>query len=156
MRSAADETSWMRGPSAALRGALLGLIVERSGRGSYELANLLVERLGDIWRIDTKDVYRLLKQLEAADLVRSTEAPKRRQRGTHPVYFPTEQAEQALALWMGTLFPMAPVRVGLQAKLAVARPEHVGGLLLALRAPNKKRFWDAVAVDGGYGETFGQ
>jgi hypothetical protein len=25
-----------------------------------------------------------------------------------------------------------------------------------LRAPNKKRVWDAVAVDGGYGETFGQ
>jgi hypothetical protein len=27
---------------------------------------------------------------------------------------------------------------------------------LVLRAPNKKRVWDAVAVDGGYGETFGQ
>jgi hypothetical protein len=26
----------------------------------------------------------------------------------------------------------------------------------ALRAPNKKRFWDAVVVDGVYGETFGQ
>ncbi len=27
---------------------------------------------------------------------------------------------------------------------------------VALRAPNKKRFWDAVVVDGVYGETFGQ
>jgi hypothetical protein len=25
-----------------------------------------------------------------------------------------------------------------------------------LRAPNKKRFWDAVVVDGVYGETSGQ
>jgi hypothetical protein len=25
-----------------------------------------------------------------------------------------------------------------------------------LRAPNKKRFWDAVVVDGVHGETFGQ
>jgi len=29
-------------------------------------------------------------------------------------------------------------------------------LPLALRAPNKKRVWDAVVVDGVYGETFGQ
>jgi hypothetical protein len=28
--------------------------------------------------------------------------------------------------------------------------------LSALRVPNKKRFWDAVVVDGVYGETFGQ
>jgi hypothetical protein len=28
--------------------------------------------------------------------------------------------------------------------------------LQPLRAPNKKRFWDAVVVDGVYGETFGQ
>jgi hypothetical protein len=27
---------------------------------------------------------------------------------------------------------------------------------LALRGPNRKRFWDAVVVDGVYGETFGQ
>jgi uncharacterized protein YjeT (DUF2065 family) len=36
---------------------------------------------------------------------------------------------------------------------------EVGALLVVtgvLRAPNKKRFWDAVAVDGGYGKTFGQ
>jgi hypothetical protein len=24
-----------------------------------------------------------------------------------------------------------------------------------IRAPNRKRFWDAVVVDGVYGETFG-
>ncbi len=28
--------------------------------------------------------------------------------------------------------------------------------LTLIRAPNKKRFWDAVVVDGVYGETFGQ
>ena len=31
-----------------------------------------------------------------------------------------------------------------------------GSTLLALRAPNKKRVWGIVVVDGVYGETFGQ
>lgn len=73
MRSAAEEMKWMRGPSASLRGALLGLVLERSGH-SYELANRLVVRLGETWRIDSKDVYRLLKQLEDAGLVSSSGA----------------------------------------------------------------------------------
>ena len=49
----------MRGGSAPLRGALLGLLLERPGHGG-ELANRLVTRLGDTWRIDSNDVYRLL------------------------------------------------------------------------------------------------
>lgn len=49
------------------------------------------------------------------------------------MYFPTESAGDALALWMETLVPMAPVRVGLQAKLAVARGQDAPRLLVALR-----------------------
>ena len=49
------------------------------------------------------------------------------------MYFPTESSEGALARWMGTLVPMAPVRVGIQAKLAVARDEDAPRLLIALR-----------------------
>jgi hypothetical protein len=49
------------------------------------------------------------------------------------VYFATDSTEGALALWMETLVPMAPVRVGLQAKLAVAREEDAPRLLVALR-----------------------
>jgi hypothetical protein len=46
--------------------------------------------------------------------------------------------------------------------IAIALVTLVGALaalalsVVALRAPNKKRFWDAVVVDGVYGETFGQ
>ncbi|MGO9321657.1 MAG: PadR family transcriptional regulator [Solirubrobacteraceae bacterium] len=133
MRSAAEKTKWMRGASAPLRGALLGLVLERPGH-SYELANRLAVRLGETWRINVQDVYRLLKQLEDWGLVSSSEEPRRgAQRGTHPVYFPTELTEGALALWMETLVPMAPVRVALQAKLAVARGQDATRLLGALR-----------------------
>ena len=37
---------------------------------------------------------------------------------------------------------------------AIAMPDY--SRRAWLRAPNKKRFWDAVVVDGVYGETFGQ
>jgi DNA-binding PadR family transcriptional regulator len=133
MRSTAEETKWMQGGSAPLRGALLGLVLERSGH-SYELANRLVARLGGTWQINASDVYRLLKQLEGGGLVSSTEEPRRGGKsGTHSVYSATEATEGALALWMETLVPMAPVRVGLQAKLAVARAEDAPRLVAALR-----------------------
>jgi DNA-binding PadR family transcriptional regulator len=133
MHSAAEEMKWMRGPSAPLRGVLLGLVLEHSGH-SYELANRLVARLGGTWRINPSDVYRLLEQLEDARLVSSSEEPRRgARRGTHSVYFATDSTEGALALWMETLVPMAPVRVGLQAKLAVARAQDAPRLLVALR-----------------------
>jgi DNA-binding PadR family transcriptional regulator len=132
MGSAAEKTKWMRGTTAPLRGALLGLVLERPGH-SYELANRLVKRLGETWQINVRDVYRLLKDLEGWELVSSSDEPRRGQRGTHPVYFPTGSTEDALAMWMETLVPMAPVRVGLQAKLAVARGQDAPRLLTALR-----------------------
>ncbi|HYM55200.1 MAG TPA: helix-turn-helix transcriptional regulator, partial [Solirubrobacteraceae bacterium] len=96
MRSAVDDMNWMRGPSASLRGALLGLLLERPGH-SYELANRLKTRLGETWRINPSDVYRLLKQLEDGGLVSSSEEPRRgSQRGTHSVYFPTQMTAEAL------------------------------------------------------------
>ena len=132
MRGAVDKMKWMRGQSAPLRGALLGLVLERSGH-TYDLANRLSMRLGETWRIAPNDVYRLLKQLETGGLVLSREEPWRGRGGTHPVYYPTDLTEDALALWMETLVPMAPVRVGLQAKLAVARKEDLSRLLMALK-----------------------
>lgn len=133
MENTAEQARWMRGPSAPLRGVLLGLVLERPGH-SYDLANRLVVRLGETWRIVPNDVYRLLKQLEQAGLVLACEEPRRGSLGgTRPVYHPTDATEEALALWMETLVPMAPVRVGLQAKLAVARGQDTRRLLLALR-----------------------
>lgn len=135
MASASPEkTSWMRGPSTPLRGALLGLLLERPGHGG-DLANRLAARLGETWRVDTNDVYRLLEQLENTGLVVSRDEPKRNnQRRMHLVYHPTEETAEALTLWMETLLPREPVRLALQAKLSVARPQDAQRLLIALKA----------------------
>jgi DNA-binding PadR family transcriptional regulator len=129
-----EKTRWMRGPSTPLRGALLGLLLERPGHGG-DLANRLAARLGETWRVDTNDVYRLLEQLEKTGLAVSRDEPKRNNHHrTHLVYYPTEEASEALTLWMETLLPREPVRLGLQAKLSVAREEDAERLLAALRA----------------------
>jgi DNA-binding PadR family transcriptional regulator len=161
-RGSPEKTEWMRGTSASLRGALLGLLLERPGH-SYELANRLLTRLGETWRINPNDVYRLLKQLEDSGLASANEEPKRgNQRGTHSVYYPTELTAEALTRWMETLLPRGPVRVGLQAKLAVAREEDAPRLLAALRqyerecldllklapaAHDGRRSWKALFMD---------
>jgi DNA-binding PadR family transcriptional regulator len=129
-----EKRKWMRGASTPLRGALLGLLLERPGHGG-DLANRLAARLGESWRVDTNDVYRLLEQLERTGLARSRAEPKRSNiRRTHLVYHPTEETPDALSTWMETLMPREPVRLGLQAKLSVARPEDAPRLMGALRA----------------------
>src|SRR5271166_1253074 len=129
-----EKTKWMRGPSTPLRGALLGLLLERPGHGG-DLANRLAVRLGETWRVDTNDVYRLLEQLENTGLAASRDEPKRsNQRRTHLVYHPTDSTSEALTLWMETLLPREPVRLGLQAKLSVAREQDAARLRVALRA----------------------
>jgi DNA-binding PadR family transcriptional regulator len=132
--ASAKKTGWMRGPSTPLRGALLGLLLERPGHGG-DLANRLAARLGETWRVDTNDVYRLLDQLERTGLAVAREEPKRsNSRRTHLVYHPTAETSSALTLWMETLLPREPVRLGLQAKLSVARRQDAPRLLAALRA----------------------
>ena len=127
-----EKTRWMRGPSTPQRGALLGLLLERPGHGG-DLANRLAGRLGDTWRVDTNDVYRLLEQLEGCGLAVSREEPRRSDsRRTHLVYHPTAASAHALTLWMETLPPREPARLGLQAKLSVAREQDAPRLLVAL------------------------
>lgn len=127
-----EKTKWMRGPSTPMRGALLGLLLERPGHGG-DLANRLAARLGETWRVDTNDVYRLLEQLEKTGLAVSRDEPKRNNhRRMHLVYYPTEETPAALTLWMETLLPREPVRLGLQAKLSVAREEDAHRLMHAL------------------------
>jgi DNA-binding PadR family transcriptional regulator len=124
----------MRGPSTSLRGVLLGLLLERPGHGG-DLASRLAARLGETWRVDTNDVYRLLEQLEQTGLAVAREEPRRSDdRRTHLVYHPTQETCAALTLWMETLLPREPVRLGLQAKLSVAREQDAPRLLVALEA----------------------
>jgi DNA-binding PadR family transcriptional regulator len=123
----------MRGASAPLRGALLGLALERPGHGG-ELANRLVARLGETWRIDTNDVYRLLDQLVADGLLAAHEEPRREnRRRTRMIYRPTASTEEALTAWMEALLPREPVRLALHAKLVVARDADAPRLVAALR-----------------------
>jgi DNA-binding PadR family transcriptional regulator len=151
--SAAEQTSWMRGPSTPLRGALLGLLLERPGHGG-DLAHRLAARLGETWRVDTNDVYRLLDQLEESGLaVARHEAKRSNSRRTHLVYSPTKETSRALKAWMATLAPREPVRLGLQAKLSVARRQDAPQLLAALRAYEQECAALADIVQAGDGEA---
>lgn len=172
MASASPEkTRWMRGPSTPLRGALLGLLLERPGHGG-DLANRLAARLGETWRVDTNDVYRLLEQLERTGLAVARDEPKRgNQERTHVVYHPTDATSEALTLWMETLLPREPVRLGLQAKLSVAREQDAERLLVALKAYEREclvlahlvspsdgnaRSWAALCMDCTRDSVYGQ
>jgi DNA-binding PadR family transcriptional regulator len=161
-RSRTNKREWMRGGSAAMRGVLLGLVLERPGHGG-DLANRMATRLGSTWRLDSNDAYRLLEQLEREELLVSREEPRKHSgRGTMIVYHPTLKTSGALSMWMETLLPREPVRLGLHAKLAVARPEDAPRLLIALRdyeqkclalaqlvTPNgrEQRSWGALYMD---------
>jgi DNA-binding PadR family transcriptional regulator len=122
----------MRGSSASLRGSLLALVLERPGHG-YELANRLAARLGDSWLIVLKDVYRLLEGLEEDGLLLLKEEREVGRRKPRMVYYPTELTAQAVSGWMETLIPKEPMRVGIRAKVAVAREQDARSLLIALR-----------------------
>jgi DNA-binding PadR family transcriptional regulator len=127
---AVRESNWMRG-SSPLKGALLGLVIQRPGHG-YDLANRLNRRLGPAWQIEAKGLYPMLQQLERAGLVLSEAIDCKGPTGRRVVYYPTERAQGALTEWMVADAATEPLRVELQAKLAVARSEDVPRLLSAL------------------------
>jgi DNA-binding PadR family transcriptional regulator len=153
---------WMEGSAASLRGALLGLLIERPGH-RYDLANRLITRLGPTWRINQSDVYRLLQQLENEGLACRREEPKRGPApGTRSVYHPTDSTSPALTAWMETGLPLAPMRTSLQAMIAVAREQDAPCLIDALKryeqdclrllqiapaAVRDARSWKALALD---------
>jgi len=151
-RSRPSTSKWMHGGSTHLRGALLGLVLERPAHGG-DLANRLLTRLGDTWRIDANDVYRLLRGLEAEGLVCAREERRRDRRlGTSIVYHPTEHTSAALARWIETLLPREPFRLGLHAKLAVAREQDLPGLRSALRQHQRECLTLATVMGPSEGE----
>ena len=170
MGEQASARKWTQGGSAQFRGALLGLLVERPGSGG-ELANRLIGRLGETWRIEPKYIYRLLKALEQEGFAAAREEPRRgSDQGTSVVYHPTEKTARGLACWLETLMPREPVRLGLQAKLAVARPQDAPRLLRALREyereclmlaqlvlprENESRSWEGLRLDGTRDSVYG-
>lgn len=131
------DPGWMRG-SSPLKGALLGLLLQRPGHG-YDLANRLSRRLGPAWQIEAKGLYPMLQQLERAGLVSPQAVACSGPTGRRIVYHPTARAQSALTEWMAAGAAAEPVRVELQAKLAVARNEDVPRLLLALDCYEQER-----------------
>lgn len=132
-RDEVADGAWMRGSAAPLKGALLGLVLERPGHG-YDLANRLNIRLGPAWRLEANRVYRLLDDLERSGLVRYEVQPsKHGPRQLRAVYHPTERARAALTRWIETAVPREASRSVLQAKIAVAREDDAPRLLAALK-----------------------
>lgn len=119
--SATDTRRWMQGASSPLRGALLGLVLDQPGRGG-ELASRLARGLGEQWRLNPTDVYRLLTRLVSEGLLctEQQEAPGTA-RGVRVVYHPTERTSEALTRWLETVVPREPARSTLHAKLLAAR-----------------------------------
>lgn len=131
--SAMESDVWMRGSSTALRGGLLALVLERPSHG-YELANRLADRLGKTWQVVLKDTYRLLEGLEEDGLLSVSEEREAGRRQRRLVYYPTDLTAGAVSSWMETLVPKEPMRMGIRAKVAVAREQDARSVLLALRA----------------------
>jgi DNA-binding PadR family transcriptional regulator len=130
--NAATDRTWMRG-SSPLKGAILGLVIERPGHG-YDLGARLGARLGPSWAIDPKRLYRMLDQLERAGLISgAVESDPENPRQQRTVYSATELAPEALRMWLETLAPREPTRVEIQAKVAAARAQDAPQLLQALR-----------------------
>ena len=128
----------MRGAATPIRGALMGLLLERPDPG-YELAARLREHLGESWRIEAKSVYRLLEQLEHEGLACARVQPiGTSDRRAHVVFHPTDRTPAAMRQWMETLLPREPVRLGIHAKLAVAREQDAEHLLVALGAHERE------------------
>ncbi len=127
---AADRT-WMRG-SSPLKGAILGLVLERPGHG-YDLGARLGARLGPSWAIDPKRLYRMLDQLEHAGLIAGTvEIDPDNARQQRTVYRATERAPRALRTWLETRAPREPTRAEIQAKVAAAREQDESQVRQAL------------------------
>jgi DNA-binding PadR family transcriptional regulator len=127
-----SDRDWMRG-SSPLKGALLGLVLERPGHG-YDLGSRLSARLGPAWAIDPKRLYRMLDQLESAGLLLATvETDPENPRQHRTIYTATDRAATELTKWMETLAPREPTRVEIQAKVAAARAEDAPRLIVALR-----------------------
>jgi DNA-binding PadR family transcriptional regulator len=118
-----------------LRGALLAILVSEGEQplGGYRLGTLLERRLGPAWRVTRQSVYGTLDRLEEDGLVSSSskDATGRGGEGQR-VYSATDRADAAVAAWMETPVGKEPMRVELQAKIAMSSARHAPQLLRAL------------------------
>jgi len=126
-----------------LRGALLALLLSEpppAPLGGYRLATLVERRLGPAWKVTRQSVYGALERLEDDGIIRSTSRVATSRRGGQRLYEPTERAAGALDAWMRSPVSKDPVRVELQARIAVSRACHAPFLLDALQSYERECF----------------
>jgi DNA-binding PadR family transcriptional regulator len=128
-----------------LQGVLLAVLLgeQEQPLHGYMLTTLVERRLGPAWGVTRQSVYGALDRLEDRELVSSAwrTATVRGGRGhSQKVYFATARAETALAAWMESPVSRKPVRVELQARIALSRVQDAPQLLRALDAYERDCF----------------
>lgn len=139
MQRGASEKRQQSGP---LRGALLAVLVsEKEPLSGYRLTTLLERRLGPAWRVTRQSVYGTLERLEDDGLVSSTFKPAFGGGSTgQKLYTATDQAAPAVAAWIASPIDKEPVRIELQARIAMSGPENADQLLGALEIYERECF----------------
>ena len=121
-----------------LQGVLLALLLDDQQvqpLHAYKLATLVERRLGPAWGVTRQSVYGALDRLEKDRLVSSAFKSQPDRRGpmsSRRVYSASGRAETAVAAWMESPPSRKPMRVELQARIAVSRAKDAPHLLRAL------------------------
>jgi len=127
----ASSIDW--GGTSALRGPLLGLLLEQDQPiGAYRLSSLLMQRL-PTWQVTHSAIANLLKRLVAEGYASTPTGP---QGG----YVATDRARLALDDWMGRPLSRQTVREDLHARIASASPHHAPLLYRAVAAYERECF----------------
>jgi DNA-binding PadR family transcriptional regulator len=127
-----------------LQGVLLALLLgeyEQPLHG-YMLTTLVERRLGPAWGVTRQSVYGALNRLEEEGFVSSAwKSAMAGERGHRQrVYAATDRAETALSEWIRSPASKEPVRVELQAKIAMSRAGDAPELLKALDTYERECF----------------
>jgi DNA-binding PadR family transcriptional regulator len=115
---------------APIKAAALAVLLEAPGHG-YDVATRINKRMGT-WAIDPKHIYRPLRQLEKAELVRSRKEDIDEPPGYRRVFYPTAAAHKAREQWFGSRPSLSVVRVDIHARIAFSMEEDAPDLLRAL------------------------
>ena len=146
--TAQDQGNGAWGGASALRGPLLGLLLEQElPVGAYRLSSLLMQRL-PAWQVTHSGVANMLKRLLDEGYAAMGPTGSRS-------YVATAKARLALEDWMRRPLSRQTVREELHARIASASPHHAPLLYAALDAYERECFelldegGDATSIEGG-------
>lgn len=125
-----------------LQGVLLALLLgeQEQALHGYMLTTLVERRLGPAWGVTRQSVYGALNRLEEGGLVSSAWKTASARGHGQRVYAATDRAETVLSRWLHSPVTKEPVRVELQAKIAMSRARDAPQLLSALDAYERECF----------------